>query len=289
MLSSIAIVAQTKKKTAAAPKKKTVPAKKVVKPMPKPPTNPAAATEYKVLIEGQFSKVETPFVFVARDGETYALIRSMVESLPASSTIDFTKTAVVAAFAGERNTGGWTVAIRPIPADKTIVDINAPRKGGMTAQVISTPFQVVLVPVSEIQPLALELTPTWTNRMKTYRVSKGDFEFSGGIRGMTKKFAAEGTIDVLTYGDHVTYNFNLSGKGNDRAMKLSEMASGVVTGGRVEIARLDAGTFAEIPHPPLKVSGTATEQKLTLAFEPHPPVIADGFLARGKLEAVKIK
>src|SRR5688500_18744199 len=102
VLISSAANAQVKKKTTKS--KKTVPTKNVVKPMPKPPLSPLP-TNYKVLIEGQYSKVETPFVFIARDAETYALIRSMVEGLPASSTLDFSKNAVIAAFAGERNTG----------------------------------------------------------------------------------------------------------------------------------------------------------------------------------------
>jgi hypothetical protein len=285
LLSSGALAQSTKKKSTK--NKKVVATKPVVKPSPKPSMD-STITEYKALLEGQFSKVETPFVFIARDAETYALMRNMVEGLPASSTVDFSKNVVIAAFAGERNTGGWTVAIRPIP-NKTIIDIREPRKGGMTAQVISYPFQIVLVPVNEIQPLAIEMTPTWTNKMKSYKVSKADFEYSGGIRGITKKFTAEGTIDVLTYGDKVTYKFNLSGKGADSTMKLSEMSSGVVSGGNVEIARVETGTFAEIPNAPLKVMGTATDQKLSLTFEPHPPKIADGFAARGKLEAVKTK
>lgn len=286
-LISASATAQVKKKKIIK-KKKTVSTKPVVNPMPIPPINPFPVAAYKVLIEGQHSKVEAPFVFVARDAETYALIRSMVEGLPPSTNVDFSKSAVVAAFAGEKNTGGWAVAIRSVQK-KFVVDLLAPQKGSMTAQVITTPFQIVAVPVSEIEALSLELTPIWANKMKTYRVSKGNFEYSGGIRGLMKKFSVEGTIDVFSYGDNFTFNFNLSGKGKDQAMKLSDIASGVVTGGSVELARLDAGTFAEIPHPPLSVTGMIAEQKISLIFDSHPPTIADGFIAKGKIEAAKIR
>ncbi|MGI8467182.1 MAG: protease complex subunit PrcB family protein [Pyrinomonadaceae bacterium] len=274
--------AQTKKKKTAA-KSKT----KIIKPITKPPIN-NAESDYKILLEGSQSKVEIPFIFVARDAETYAEMRALVEGLQASSTIDFSKTAVVAAFAGTRNTGGWSVAIRKV-SDKTIIDMNAPPKGAMTAQIITYPFQIALVPVDENQALNLEMTATWTNNLKTYRVTKCDFEFSGGIAGRGKKFGAEGTIGVLTFGDHLTYIFNLSGKGSESRRKLAETVSGVLKDGMVVFERLDAGNFADAPRPALKVSGTAADKKLALDFESLPPNVADGFMARGKLEAVKYK
>jgi hypothetical protein len=227
-------------------------------------------------------------VFVARDAETYALIRELVEGLPASSTVDFNKTVVVAAFAGAKNTGGHTVTIQP-SANKIVVDVRAPAKGTMSAQVIATPFQVATVPVTDLDILPLELAPTWASQMKIYRVTKGDFEYSGGIAGRSKKFDVEGTIGVYNYGDHVTYNFNLTGKGSEQQRKLSGFASGFVSAGKNQLAHLDAGTFSEAPRPALKVSGIAADNKLSLTFEPHPPMVADGFSARGKLEAVKIK
>ena len=278
--------AQTKKTTA---NKKTP--SKTTKPVVKPVNEKNAQTppvEFKVLVEGQFSKVDVPFLVVARDAETYALIRTLVENLPASSTVDFSKTAVVAAFAGERNTGGWTVAIRQIPG-KTVIDLRGPAKGEMTAQVISYPFQVVQVPLPQNQALSIEATPTWTNRMQTYRVSKAELESSGGIAGRVRKLSATGTVGALSFGEIVTYYFNLSGTGSDQAMKLSEMASGVVKSGSVQLTWLAAETFGDFPHPPLKVFGTANDNKLSLIFESHPPMISDGFMLRGTLEAAKSK
>jgi hypothetical protein len=276
--------AQVKKKAA----NKKTPAKTSKTAAKKPVATPTAPTAYKVLVEGQYSRIDIPFLLIARDAETYALIRTLVEGLPASSTIDFSKTAVVAAFAGQRNSGGWTVGIRPIP-NKTVIDLNRPPKGSMTTQAISYPFQVALVPVSETEPLSVDLTATWINRMSVYRVAKSDFESSGGIAGRIKKFSAEGTIGVLNFGEIVTYIFDLSGAGNDQAMKLTEVASGVARAGNVELTRLEAATFADTPHPPLKVFGTANGSKLSLIFESHPPTIADGFMVRGKLDAVKSK
>lgn len=278
--------AQVKKKAA---NKKTPPKNtKTAGKTPVDKTNTTMPTAYKILVEGQQSRIDIPFLLIARDAETYALIRTLVEGLPASSTIDFSKTAVAAAFAGERSSGGWTVEIRPIP-NKIVIDLNRPPKGAMTAQVISYPFQVALIPVSETKPLAVDLTATWINRVSVYRVSKSDFESSGGIAGRVKKFSTEGTIGILSYGEIVTYIFDLSGTGSDQAIKLTDVASGVAKEGIVELTRLEAAAFAETPHPPLKVFGNLKGNKLSLIFESHPPTIADGFMVRGKLEAVKGK
>jgi len=274
---------------AAAQKKK--PVKKTKPPITKPaPKAPVAVpkTDYKVLVEGSQSKVDTPFIFIARDAETYALIRSLAEGLPESSLIDFSKMAVVAAFAGTRNTGGWSVAVRQA-ADKTIIDLNAPPKGSMTTQMITYPFQVRAVPVGVDQALNIEAATAWTSQIKTYRVTKGSFESTGGIAGQSKKFNFEGTIGILTFGDHLTYLFNLSGKGTASQRKLTEMTSGIMKNSGLEFARLDAGNFSEIPHPPLKITGTATDKKLTLNLDSLPPTVADGFIGKGKLEASRNK
>ncbi|MEJ7700204.1 MAG: hypothetical protein WKF71_11235 [Pyrinomonadaceae bacterium] len=73
--------------------------------------------DLKILAEGSYGTVETPFIFVARSAETYAQLQKFVENLPPAPEIDFTRTAVVAAFAGTKNTGGYSVAVKKA-ADK---------------------------------------------------------------------------------------------------------------------------------------------------------------------------
>lgn len=244
--------------------------------------------DYKVLARGSYSKVETPFVFAVRDAETYELLRSLIENLPPSSTIDFTKTAVIAAFAGEKTTGGYSVIIHPV-ADKIAIDVRAPEKGAMTAQVITSPFQAVVIPISASQSLPLEIPSAWTNQMQIYNVTKANFESSGGFAGRTKKFAAEGAIGVFKHENLLTFVFNLTGKEADSPQKLSDVASGVMKEGNIKITRLDAGTFAQMPRPPLKAFGTMNDKKLSFLFESLPATVADGFMVRGSLEANLIK
>jgi len=256
------------------------------KPSETPTTDGSA--NMKTLAEGSNGKIEQPFLFIARSAETYKQFQSAFGDLPSSSGVNFDKQAIVAAFAGTRNTGGYSVEIKKL-GEKVSVSVVNPPPDAMTTQALTTPYRVAIVSVEAEQSLNLEVSKDWKNAAQTYKLSSSEFESSGGLAGRLKKFAAEGTIDVWQFGDLVTLGFNLSGKGADEKLQLTEISSGIAKDGKITLARLDSGSFSEGPKPPLKVSGTLTADKLTLAFEPLPTMVADGFQVRGKLEAVSIK
>ena len=261
---------------------------KVTKPMNNKSNVKAADGKIKVIAEDAYGTIETPFIFVARSKETYAQLQMLVENLPPVSEIDFSGMAVVAAFAGTKNTGGYSVSIRQM-TDKIIVEVVEPPKDAMTTDALTMPFQVALIPLEEEKPVPLEVSANWKNAVQTYKITSGEFESSGGFAGTLKKFSAEGTISVLSFGDYATLIFNLSGKGENKNMRLTETASGMMKEGKINLARLDAGSFSEGPKPPLKVSGMLAGGKLSLTFEPLPTNVADGFQTSGKIEAAKIK
>jgi hypothetical protein len=269
-------------------KSKTNTTKTMEKTASDKPVNKAASNEIKVLAEGAYSKVEQPFVFTARSNETYTQLQNFAENLPSVLEIDFSKFAVVAAFAGMKNSGGYSVSIKS-SAGKVSVDTVNPPKDAMVTQVITAPFKVALVPLDENGSVNLELAASWKNAMQIYRINSGTFEYSGGFAGIRKEFGVEGTISALSFGDNATLFFNLAGKNAEKTRKLSEAASGLIKDGKIDLARLEAGSFSENPKPPLKVSGTIVNNKLSLIFEPLPSQISDGFQARGKIEALKAK
>ncbi len=262
--------------------------KAITEKMPDEKVSPPNRTELKTIGEGANSNVEVPFVFVARSPETYAQMQSLAENLPPVSQFDFDKSAVVAAFAGTKNTGGYSVKIQK-SADKIAVELIAPPKGAMTTQALTTPYEIVLIPVEKEDSLSLEVAENWQNAARTYRVASGEFEYSGGITGRAKEFNAEGTIKVLNFGDEITLIFDLSGKDAEKVRKLNAAASGKIKDGKIDVPRLDAGSFAESPKPPLKVSGTLANDRLNLTFEPLPTSVADGFQVRGRIEAAEVK
>jgi hypothetical protein len=251
-------------------------------------TEPVMSGEIKVLAEGSFGAMEQPFLFVARDAETYARLKNTIKNLPDAAGIDFKNQAVVAAFAGTKNTGGYSVEIKNTGA-KIAVSLNSPPPDAMVTEALTMPYKIAAVPLGAANSMNLEIGENWKKTAQTYKVSSGEFEYSGGIDGRRKTFAAAGWIDVYRFADLVTLRFDLSGAGAGKNMKLADTVSGVLSGNKIELARLDAGSFSENPKPPLKVSGTLSNNKLELNFEPLPTMISDGFQARGKLEAVQSK
>lgn len=276
------VSAQTNKRKA-----EQKPKSKTTKPMNnKPIAEPVG--EIKIIAEGFYGTVETPFIFAARSAETYEQLRKLVENLPPASEIDFTKAAVVAAFAGTKNTGGYSVAIQRT-ADKISIEVVAPPKDAMTTDALTQPFAVALVPIDEGKTLPLEASVNWKTATQDYKITSGEFKSSGGFAGRLKKFNAEGTIAASIFGDYITLVFNLSGKGADANLRLTETASGVIKNGKIDLARTGAGSFAGDSKPPLKVSGTMTGEIISLTFDSLPSRVADGFQVSGKIEAVKIK
>lgn len=258
----------------------------------KPMNNKSSAEsvgEMKIIREDSYGTVETPFIFAARSAETYERLRELIENLPPAAEIDFTKSAVVAAFAGTKNTGGYSVKIRQT-ADAISIEVVEPPKDAITTDALTQPFAVALLPVGEENALPpIEASKNWKNAIRNYKITSAQFESSGGLARRLKKFNAEGTISVLSFGDLTTIFFDLSGKGADKNLRLTEAASGVMKDGKVDVARLDAGSFAEGPKPPLRVSGTIVGDAISLSFEPLPARVADGFQVGGKIQAVRIK
>lgn len=245
-------------------------------------------SDLKPLAEGQHSPVSNAFIAVARDLETYNALRRLVSNLPEQSQDFFKSNLVVAAFLGERNTGGFGVRFSQ-SGDRTLgVDETTPPKGAMTIQVITYPFAVVALPVREQESLSLDVGRTWRAAMRNYQVRDGSFTMSGGIMGRSQTFAVAGGLGVMREGELATFFFNLQGKDASKPRQMKDVASGVVgSSGALKLSRLNAGSFVDMPADALFATGLFSEKesKLSLNFESIPGRIADGFNGRGSLNA----
>ncbi len=258
------------------------------KTMPEKTASTPEKSELKTLAEGSNGQITKPFIFVARTKETYAEMQKLAENLPNVSEIDFTKSAVVGAFAGTKNTGGYSVAFDQIGNKISVKDISPPADA-MVTEALTMPFKVVLIPLEEEASLTLDLSENWTKEAQNYQVKSGAFSFSGGFAGRQFKFEPQGIVQILTTENYVTLILNLSGKGKASERKLNEIGSGSLKNGKIDLPRLEAGNFIDLPHPPLVVSGTISDEKISLTFEPgkRDYVVSDGYEGRGKLEAEK--
>src|SRR5215210_7748884 len=100
-----------------------------VPPSPSPVERENVNSELKVLGQGAHNRVRESFVAVARDAETYQELRRLDDNLPILDADAFNHMAVVAAFLGQRRTGGYSVQITRA-ADGTVRIIeSSPPKG----------------------------------------------------------------------------------------------------------------------------------------------------------------
>jgi hypothetical protein len=249
--------------------------------------------EIKVLAAGGYSQVNDAFVAVARDAETYAALRELAKDLPDMNADFFEHNAVIAAFLGQRRTGGYGISITRAADGIVHLEQESPAKGAMTTQALTAPFKIVSVPTGDSafrfeNTLRVEVGGAWQAALRPYRLTAGEFKMSGGFLGRTEKFGLTGDLRIMREGSLATFIFNLKSSGGTKARVLQETATGLVQkSNQLTIPYLEAGTLVDLPRSALRAQGsfTAGEDNLSLAFDSLPSNIADGFGGEGKLEA----
>lgn len=275
----------------AAQKKKSKPKKKPVKTQTTKVTT-TLKDEYKVIAEGNSIDVEQPFIFVARDAETYSALQKLVFNLPRQDKSFFESNAIVAAFLGTKPTAGYSVQFKK----GATIEIKAiePPKGSLTADVITSPYKVVAVPVindeTTLQNLVLNTDNLWGCAWQSYKVTNGEMVQTGGFVPSEKHIPIEGTLSILRQGDFVTMRINLSSSLKGFSGRMNDLASGIVDkDGNVKFTYLDPCTLIQTPRPMLVTTGKFERDNLKLNFESGPTIVNDGFDTKGKLEATKVK
>ena len=242
----------------------------------------------KVLAEGFHSKITKPFVAVVRDDETYAALRKRDENLPKLDADFFQANVVVAAFLGERNTGGYSVEITPSPVDINIFE-KKPGKGVMVPQMITSPFKIVALQGVSNAAVRLNLfvDDAWRQHLQFYRIKSGSFRTSGGIAGTSDEFGLEGNVGVMRERDLATFWFRIVGSETRKRRLLMECSTGLVDNDdQVQIKRMSADSLVDPPNSGLAGTAMLTEKsrKLTLSLISRPSMIADGYSGQGTIE-----
>src|SRR5262249_41228600 len=142
----------------------------------------------KVLTEGFHSSITHSFVAVFRDADTYAELIKLDANLPKLDDEFFKSSIAIAAFLGERNTGGFSVDIARDSNGAIRISEKKPGKGMMVPQMITSPFKIVAVKSSASSPVVLSLDEAWKQNLKEYRVKSGTFTMSGGFVAVSEKF-----------------------------------------------------------------------------------------------------
>jgi PrcB C-terminal len=240
----------------------------------------------KVLAEGYHSKITKPFVAVVRDEETYVALIRLDENLPKLDGDFFKERAVLAAFLGERNTGGYSVEITPSPVDINVLE-KKPGKGVMVPQMITSPFKVVALAGGSSEAVRLMLDEAWRNQMQPFDVQSGTFSMSGGFVGTSEEFQLQGFVGVLREGKLATFWFRVLGAGGKKRRLLMECSTGLTDGEGIRINRMSADSLVDPPNNGLAGRATFSEEgrKLTLSLLSRTGLIADGYSGGGTIVA----
>ena len=245
--------------------------------------------DIKVLAEGFHSKITKPFVTVVRDAETYAALTSLDENLPRLEADFFKENVAIAAFLGERNTGGYSVEIRANGIEILVLE-KKPGKGMMVPQMITSPFKIVALKGATNAAVRLNLfaDETWRQSLPSYRVTSGKFRMSGGFAGTSEEFGLEGPIGVMRAGNLATFSFRVIGSETKKRRLLVECSTGLMDSeGNVKINRMSADSLVDSPNSGLAGTVTFSKEgrKFALIMISRPSLVADGYSGQGTIEA----
>ena len=246
-----------------------------------------AKGEIEVLAKGSYSRVEEWFVAVVRDVETYTTLRELADGLPELKADFFRAHAVAAAFLGTRNTGGFGVEITRTGEGHLRMTEKAPPKDAMTTQALTQPYWVVSVPVSDEESLQFDLPEKPAAKVRSLKVTSGEFKTGGGFAGRSENFKFDGSVSFVRHEKLVTLFLDLREVGG-KGRTLRGAATGILqSDGQFTIASTGAGTFIQMPRSPLRVTGNFNQKEtgLTLEFASLPARVSDGFSGGGILEA----
>lgn len=241
----------------------------------------------KVLAEGSQSKITKAFVAVVRDVATYDALRKRDDGLPKLEAEFFKANVVLAAFLGERNTGGYSVEITPSPVDINVLE-KKPGKGMMVTQMMTSPFKIVALPGVSNAAVRLTLDEAWRQQMQVYRVTRGSFRVTGGFAGTSEDFGLEGSVGVMSEGKLATIWLRIVGSGPKRRL-LMECSTGLMDDEIIHVNRMSADSLVSQPNGGLGATAMFSEKRkkflLSLDSGPGATLIADGYSGHGTIEA----
>jgi hypothetical protein len=249
-------------------------------------TDNGPAADLQVIAEGSVSPVKSPFVGVIRDAETYATLRGISPNLPELNQQYFQSNLVIAAFLGERNTGGYSVAISRESSGQIRINEKAPRKDAIVTQMITSPFKVVSLALNGTAAVQLSLDERFKQNAQLYRISEGTFTTSGGFAGRSDSYQLNGKLQVTRLYPLMTIGFAIVSSGVTRERTLRDVATGLVKDGELVIGRMNHGSLIDTPSGDLQVRGRFAEgNKLLLELNTGPVTVPDGYAGKGTIQA----
>ena len=247
-----------------------------------------SASEIQIIDQDAQSNVDRPFVAVIRESSVYDELRKTIKTLPSRDSESFKKSAVIAAFLGERPTAGYSVDLTRLRNGHLALSETTPPKGTMLAQIVTSPFRIYLVSLSDPEAqIELELSGPWKQAGQAFELTAGEFTMIGGFAGRQETFRLAGSLRFIRLGNIASIIFAVESDGATKARSLKTVGTGLINSNtNVRIPAFDAGTLINPPQPSLSATGTLSSDnsKLTLNLQSTASiVIADGYVGHGSL------
>ena len=115
--------------------------------------SPSTTVPFEELARGQKSSVTARVNYLITSTEQLKKLWSMVDATSTPPTIDFKTHSVMAVFAGQQPTAGYAISVSKIvDVVKRVVSVTIKRPGKdcISAQMLTTPYQLVSVPVTSL-------------------------------------------------------------------------------------------------------------------------------------------
>ncbi|HUY62307.1 MAG TPA: protease complex subunit PrcB family protein [Candidatus Paceibacterota bacterium] len=119
----------------------------------------AVAVPFEELVAGTHSSVSARVDYLITSASELNQLWTMLGTTDKMPSVDFTNDEIIAVFAGQKPTSGYSIAVSKIEDDgaarTVIVDLTQPGSGCATATALTDPYQIVQVPKTSL-PLTHE-------------------------------------------------------------------------------------------------------------------------------------
>ncbi len=127
-------------------------------------SDPGVAVPVDTLVVGTQSQITTPTNYLITSKDELAQLWSMTDAAGQVPAVDFSTHSVLAVFAGQEPTAGYSIAISSIADSSTtrMVTITLTKPGGscVVGQVVTTPYEIVSVPKTALTLTHTDVTST---------------------------------------------------------------------------------------------------------------------------------
>jgi hypothetical protein len=121
---------------------------------PAPPPFSVVSVPFTELLSGDSAQVSRRVNYLITSDEGLKELWKLIGTKSTMPQVDFSTRAVVAVFVGEQTTGGYGIAISKIEDNASSrlvsVQLTSPGEGCVVTQAITSPYQIVTVPNSDL-------------------------------------------------------------------------------------------------------------------------------------------